>query len=350
MTTRHVWKSLVLAAGLLFARGVTANAQTVWVRDMTPGATGELTLGGDKVSTGTADSSGLVQMTVPDGRVTDAVSMHVYVEECGNLRRVILGQEAFQPPATDSLCQRFPITGLFDVHPDTTFVVNATGTHAVLIRQGPAYAEWLHPVLDSNGNVKISHEPLPTGLMIGAGASLAKFGHVVSDACGDATACNGQDLRFSPSATLTLWATNFFGLEVGYFQPVDVTAAGTNTNLTFATALQSRIATGALKIGLPAGPVRFYVNGGVDYALTVQTTTQTVVASTKGEGGTQTLALKTKGVGIYFGGGFETWMGRRLAFYIDAGRAALKGNPATDSDQGKISDSILYGTFGLRFR
>ena len=350
MPIRHVWKSLVLAACLLLAGGAAANAQTVWVRDMTPGATGELMFGGERVSTATADASGLAQMALPAGKVTDAVTMHVYVEECGNLRRVILEDAASQPPPPDSLCQRFPITGLFEVHSDTTFVVNATGTHAVLIRQGPAYREWLHPVLDENGNVKISRDALPTGLMIGAGATGARFGHVVSDACGDASTCSGQTVKFAPSGALTLWATNFLGLEVGYIQPGDVSVSGTNTNLTFSTVFQSRIATGALKLGVQAGPVRFFANGGADYSVTLHTTTQSVTASTKGQGGTQTFALKTKGVGIYFGGGLETWMGRRLALYMEGGRAALKGSGAADADPGKISDSIIYATLGLRFR
>ena len=350
MTTRPVWKSLVLAAGLLLARGAAANAQTVWLRDMPPGATGELMFAGDKVSTGTADASGLVQMAVPAGKVTGAVTMHVYVEECGNLRRVILEDTASQPPPADSLCQRFPINGLFDVHSDTTFVVNATGTHAVLIRQGPAYREWLHPVLDESGNVKISRDALPTGLMIGAGATGAEFGNIVSNACGDATTCSGQSLKFAPSGAVTVWATNFLGLEVGYLQPADVSVSGTNTNLAFSTVFQSRIATGALKLGVQAGPVRLYANGGADYAVTLQTTTQSVAASTKGQGGTQTFPLKTKGVGIYFGGGLEAWMGRRLALYMEGGRAALKGSAASGSDQGNISDSIVYATLGLRFR
>lgn len=350
MTTRHVWKSLVLAAGLLLACGAAANAQTVWVRDMTPGATGELMLDAEKVSTGTADASGLVEMAVPAGKVSGAVTMHVYVEECGNLRRVILGEAASQPPPSDSLCQRFPVNGLFDVHNDTTFVVNATGTHAVLIRQGPAYREWLHPELDENGNLKITREQLPTGLMIGAGGSGTKFGSVVSDACGDATTCSGQTVKFAPSAALTVWATDFFGLEFGYIQPGDVSVSGTNTNLTFSTTFQSRVATGALKIGVQAGPLRFYANGGVDYAITQETTTQSVTPSTKGQGGTQTFELKTKGVGLYFGGGLEAWMSHRLGVYLEGGRAALKGSGPSGADQGSISDAIVYATLGLRFR
>src|SRR5262249_33327991 len=185
---------------------------------------------------------------------------------------------------------------------DTAFVVNATGTHAVLMREGPPYREWLHPVLDENGNVKITKEPLPTGLMIGAGATGAKFGHVVSDACGDAPTCSGDTAKLAPSAALTLWATNFFGLEVGYMQPGDLGISGTNTSLTFSSVFQSRIAPGALKLGAQAGPVRLFANGGVDYAVTEQTTTQSVGASTKGQGGSQTFALKTKGIGLYFGG------------------------------------------------
>lgn len=342
----------MLAGGLLLSGGLaTARAQTVWIREMTPGATGELTLGADKVATGTADASGLVQLAVPEGKVpAEGTTMRMFVEECGNLRRVMLGDQAFQPPAADTLCKRFPINGLFEVHPDTTFVVDSTGTHAVLIRQGPAYREWLHPVLDENGNVKISRDALPTGLMIGAGASLAKFGHVVSDACGDATTCNGQNVRFAPSATLTLWATNFLGLEVGYLQPADVNVSGVATNLTFSTLFQARVATGALKLGVQAGPVRFYGQGGVDYAVTLQQTTQTVLTSTKGQGGTQTFPLKTKGVGLYFGGGVETWTGSRLALYLEGGRAALKGSAASGTDNGSIKDSILYGTLGVRVR
>jgi hypothetical protein len=262
---------------------------------------------------------------------------------------VILGEEAFQPPATDTLCKRFPITGLFEVHPETTFVVDSTGTHAVLIRQGPAYREWLHPVLDENGNVMISREPLPTGLMIGAGATLARFGHVVSDACGDATTCSGSQVRFAPSAALTLWATNFLGLEIGYMQPADVNVSGNAANVAFTTVFQSRVATGALKLGVQAGPVRFFANGGVDYAVTLQQTTQTVAASTKGQGGTQTFPLKTKGVGLYFGGGIETWMSRRLAFYLEGGRAALRGS-GSETDNGSVKDAIVYGTLGVRFR
>jgi len=351
MIPRGALKSLALGIGLCLARGVgVASAQTVWLTHLAPGSNAELILGPDKVASGTADDSGLVQLAVQPAKPGNAAaSMRVYVEECGNLRRVILGDSVSQPPPTDSLCQRFTVPELFEVRSITTLVVDGTGSHTVLVRQGPAFKEWLHPVLTESGAVKSVREPLPTGFMLSGGVAGVKFSDVVSNACGDATSCSGSGWRIAPAAAATLWFNQLIAAEVAYMQPQDVTTSGTGTNLTFTNVFQSRIASAVGKIGVQAGFARLYAMAGGDYAITSSTTTQTVVASTIGQGGTQTFGLETRGLGLVWGGGMEAWLSRRLAIIAEGGRATLKGS-AVNNGQGSLDDALVFATVGARFR
>jgi len=348
---RHASKALLIAVGLCLARGgADADAQTVWVTHLMPGASAELMLGPDKVASGTADANGLVELTVKPPKPKDAVSsMRVYVDDCGNLRRVILEESVVQPPPTDGLCQRIAVPELFEVRSVTTFVLDAAGGRSVLVRQGPAFNEWLHPSLDESGALKSEREALPTGLMISGGAAGLRFSDVMSNACGDATSCTGEQGGIAPAAGATLWISQLIGAEVGYMQPRDLTATGTNTNLTFTNVFQSRVATATGLVGVQAGFTRLYAMAGVDYSIMSSTTTQTVTASAAGNGGTQTFGLETKGIGLLFGGGLEAWFNRRLALFAEGGHAALRGSPV-DNGQGSLDDSLLYVAVGGRFR
>jgi hypothetical protein len=353
MTIGKLWKPVALSVGLCLAVGLrAASAQTVWVRNAAPGSTAELMLNTDKVATGVADASGLVQLTIPPSFAKDkdaAADRHVYVEECGNLRRVLLVDVGLQPPPTDGLCQRTAIPALFETRSITTFVVDATGSHTVLIRQGPAFDAWLHPVLDESGNVKTVREPLPRGLMISGAATGAKFSDVVSVACGDASPCSGTQVKIAPTAAVTYWVTRFLAAEGTFMKPLDVHTSGSGTNYTFDSVFRSRIATVAGKLGIHAGPTRIYATVGADYADTTASTTQTVTPSPSKQGGTETFALKTQGWGLLWGGGMEGWLSQRLAIYAEGGRAALKGN-AVDNGDGALNDHLTFVTLGVRFR
>ena len=347
---RNRSRSLLFTVGLCLIGGGAANAQTVWVTHLMPGSSAELMIGADTVTSHTADATGLVELTVTPAKPKDAVAaMRVYIDDCGNLRRVILEESIVQPPPTDGLCQRIAVPDLFEVRSVTTFVVDATGSHSVLVRQGPAYDEWLHPVIDESGAVKAVREALPTGLMLSGGAAGVRFSDVMSNACGDAPSCSGQEGGIAAAAAATLWINSLIAAEVGYMQPRDLTASGTGTNLTFTNVFQSRIATATGKVGVQAAFARLYAMAGIDYAITSSTTTQTVVESATGKGGTQTFGLETRGAGLLFGGGMEAWFNRRLALFAEGGHAALKGS-AVNNGQGSLDDSILYATVGARFR
>jgi hypothetical protein len=273
--------------------------------------------------------------------------MHVYVDVCGNLHRVLLEDTAAQVPRAEALCQRSGGTDLFEVQSITTLVADATGGHSLRIRQGPAYAEWLRPVLDESGEVKHVREPLPAGLIVSAGAAGVKANDIGTNTCGDATSCTFESTRIAAAVGAAVWLNRFIGLEVGYMQPQDVKITGSNTNLAFTSVFQSRIARAVGEVGVQGGPARFYGMAGVDYAITQLSTTQTVAASAIGQGGTQTFALKTRGLGLLIGGGTEFWFGRRLALFAEAGRAAIKGS-AVDNGQGSVNDALLFATLGAR--
>jgi hypothetical protein len=352
MTIGKLWKALGLGIGLcVFAGAQTARAQTVWVRHATPGAPAELMLNANKVASGTADATGNVSLTVtpapPKDKETDA---HLYLESCGNLRRVLIVDVGATVPAPDSACRRTAVPDLFRTYAITTFVVDAApDNQSVLITQGPAFDEWLHPVVDEQGNLKSIKNALPRGLMVTAGATGLKYGNVFAVACGTAPTCSDQQMRLAPTVGATYWIFQFLAVEGTFTKPTDVQTTGSGTNYNFTSVFRARMVTVDGKIGYGFGPIRLYGIVGETHTNATASTTQITVASATGQGGTETFELKTAGWGLMYGGGIEGWFGDRLALYAEGGRASLNGAALNNGD-GSLSDNMIYATLGVRFR
>jgi hypothetical protein len=345
---------LALGVGLSMVAGTgVAGAQTVIVRNVAPGAPLELVLNAARVASAAADAQGTGTLVVPptDASKDATTERRVFVDECGNMRRVLLVDAGLPAPAADSLCARTAVPDLFEMRAITSLVVDgSTGRHTILIRQGPAPDEWLHPVVDEGGGSHIeSHrDPLPSGVILSGGLAGGRFGNVVSNACGtQTTSCSGGRTKGAVSAGAALWLTHFLGVEATYLKSQDVKTSGSGTNYTFDTVFQPKILILDGKLGVQAGPVRFYGFAGADRTWATFSTTQTVTGSVGVQGGTETLALKTAGWGFVAGGGMDIWTGKLLAIYMEGGRAALKG-PAVDKGDGSLDDHLTFVGLGLR--
>src|SRR5262245_47212125 len=141
------WRLLTLAAGLSVSVGVrAAMCQTVVVRGAAPGTTVELMLNASQVGAATADAGGDATLTfsVAASLNKSQTDVHVFVDTCGNLRRVLVVESGRQPPAPEGACDRRGVPDLFVVRAVTTFVVEVGGLSPVVwIRQGPAPTSWL---------------------------------------------------------------------------------------------------------------------------------------------------------------------------------------------------------------
>jgi hypothetical protein len=279
-----------LALGLCAALGVcSAAAQTVYIRNAAPGAPLELALNANRVATATADAQGAGSLAVPpSGDPKDPeVDRHVYVDVCGNMRRVMLVDVGLQPPSSDSLCQRTEVPDLFAMHANSSLVIDASAARpTILIRQGPPPDSWLHPRVEGT---RTERRRLPAGLIVSGGVTGVRFGNVESVACGTADTCSGNDTRGALTGSASFWLTQFLAVEASYLRPQEVTTSGSGTNYTFNSIFQSQVLTLSGKIGVRAGPVRFYGLAGADHTWSTASTTQTVTPASTG--GRETFAL-----------------------------------------------------------
>ena len=70
------------------------------------------------------------------------------------------------------------------------------------------------------------------------------------------------------------WFSKFVSAEGGYFKPPDLTIEGSGQGYRFDSFLEPHLFYGAGKIGVPAGPVRFYFKAGFNYHRAESGTTQ----------------------------------------------------------------------------
>jgi len=352
------WRPLALLAAFTVAVSVgVGTAQTVIVKNAPPGSPIELVLNAATIGSAVAAPAGeatlAVDLSKHVGRSeTDA---NVYVDVCGNLRRVLLVERGLQPPPQGENCSRREIPGLFLVRGVTTMVVDVAGAIPMMwLRQGPVPPEWLVQGQDRPSEAK-PWGPLPAGLVLFGGGGFAKFSDAVALACGTVSPCTGNDSRVTYAVGAAYWFTRFLAAEATYVKPANVTANGSGDTFRFDSSLDARVLTVTGMVGVPLGPVRLYGQAGANYHRATSSTTETIddVTVTLDDvtetipGGTQTFEMKTAGWGWLFGGGLEAWVVPSLAIYAEAGRAALKG-AARDGGEGAIDDRVTFMLIGAR--
>ena len=334
------WRPLVIAAVVSVTVGVgVARAQTVVVTNAPQGSTVELVLNGTAVGSAKVDSAGFA--TIPVNLVTQLkkreTDVYVYVETCGDARRVIMAERGQQPAAAPSDCDRRDM-GLFLLRRVSTVVVNAGGpTPTVLLVQGRFDPRDPRPIRPWNS--------APTGLILTGGGGLMRFSDVESIACGDVTDCSGGGFKPGYTVGATYWITPYAGAEVSFVRPAEITVDGAGTGFEFASSFDVRVLTIAGKGAVPAGPVRVYGKGGGSFQQATFTTTQTDTDAATTEERTQTFELKTEGWGWLFGGGIEVWIKRNLGVYAEATFLKLKGSPV-DNAEGTLNDRIMSIVIG----
>jgi hypothetical protein len=355
------WRPLafVAALNLTVVVGVT-TAQTVMVTKAPRGATIELALNAATIGTATADNTGKATLPVnlsSRGGRTEA-DVQIFVDVCGNLRRVLLVEPGLQPQPQQIGCTRRELAGVFLMRQVTTMVVEVTASApAVWLRQGPVPTQWLG---EESGRIssKKLRRPSPRGLVLFGGGGPASFAYATSVACGNVENCSGEDSRLAYTGGVTLWVFPFLGAEASYTKPADVTASGSAGSYRFDNSLSSSLVTVGGKVGLPLGAVRLYAQAGADRHEATSTTTQTIddraytdIDGNAGTltGGTQTFVLRTSGWGLSYGGGIEVWVSRKLGIYAEFERAKLLG-PSRDGDPGRIDERVTSFRLGLRIR
>jgi hypothetical protein len=347
---QHPFRLPALALLLAATFGVRlTTAQTLIVRSAPAASTIELALDSGRVASATADKDGDATLKVPPQGAE--IEAQLYVDACGALVRVLLVRLRPGPPQPG--CTRSEIGSVFIVRPITTFVVDLDGTSASAhVTQGPPPREW---VARGEAAAKASRNwgAPSNGLALSGGAGFSTFNRAVTVACGD-TICDSSNFGLAFAATADYWFKRFIAAQASYIRPADVTAIGSGTNFRFSSALETRILTVGAKVGGAAGPARMYGIAGLNYHEATSTTSQTTDSTTvvvNGvtqtiPGGTQSYAQQVKGWNWVFGGGFELWFSRAVAFYTEVNVVKLKTSPSVG--EGGLDDRALLAIAGAR--
>jgi hypothetical protein len=197
---------------------------------------------------------------------------------------------------------------------------------------------------------------VPTGVVVFGGGTLLSFRDIVSVQCGDVTDCTGKNPRFGVTVGADLWVTRFLAAEAAYVRPANVKVTGSGDGYRFNSAFDAHLFTVAAKIAAPIQIVRLYGLAGANYHRATSKLSETIDAKTITVDdvqqtipeGTMSSSLKTQGWGWLFGGGMEVWPGSKVALYLEANFARVKGN-AVKGQQGQFSDRETALLFGLRF-
>lgn len=345
------WRPLALAAAFTVIVGVgAASAQTVIVRQAPPGAKIELVLNTTPAGSAAASAAGdaTIPFNVGAAATKPEMDAFIFVELCGERRRVLLIERASQGPPEDADCERRDIPGLFLVRRNSTIVVNIGATPpTVLLVQGNYDLNPSGPGRFWGGT--------PTGLVLFGGGGLTKFRDVGLVFCGEVSPCNTSDNGLGYGGGIAYWFSPYVAAEGSYMKLGKAKADGSGTNFRFDSFLDAVAVTAVGKIGVPAGAVRIYGLVGTIYTNATFGTSQTQDDRTVTiggveqtiEGGTQNLELKTAGWGWTFGGGLEAWFTRSFGMYAEVTRSGLKGS-ASDDQEGTMDDGLTAVMVGAR--
>ena len=340
---------LTLAAAVILILAGRASAQTVLVRNAPPDSTIDVALNADPAGSGKADARGIATIPINMSKAlnkseTDA---QIYVDVCGEVRRVVIAERAVVLPSPDSGCTRRDMGGIFLIRNVSTLVVDfGAATPTLLLRQGYVSPE-----------PKRVYGP-PSGLVLFGGGGLSMLANETSYACGTATTeCSRDDMGLGFGVGASFWIGPYIGAEGSFLRPAKGTATGSGASYTFDSEFDSELYTVAGMIGAPVRTVRIYGKVGANYHRATFRTTQVnqdITVDVDGvpqtfEGGNQVYWVKTAGWGWLFGGGLEVWMAPRFGIYGEVTRAALKGK-ALDDEQGETEERATTFFAGIRLK
>jgi hypothetical protein len=359
---RVSWRPLALAAAFIatIVAG-PASAQTVTVTKAPPGVSIQLVLDTTTVATATADEKGIATLGVDLKKQRDKTEtdVRIFVDLCGQARRVTLVESGYQPDQAAPGCTRHEIFGVFYLRPITTLVVNVSAeAQGVWIAQGPAPLRWLgNEVAGGSAEQTGSALYVPNGFHIFGGGGFGKYSTAVDVSCGVNTTCTGRGTRLAGQVGFDYWITSNLAIAGYYLRSANPATAGSGPGYAFTSSLASNVAVVTGKVGVPFGKMRLYAQGGVTHTWATLTTTETVadrVVDVNGTiittpGGTQTFTQPTRGLGWTLSGGSEFWWRRSMAFYVEFGRAGLRGASVRGGDAA-LDDAMLYTMAGFRFR
>ena len=359
---RVFWRPLALAAAFIATMMAgPASAQTVTVTKAPPGASVQIVLDTTPVATATADDKGIATIGVDlqKQRNKTETDVRIFVDLCGQARRVTLVEPGYQPDQAAPGCIRHEVFGVFYLRPITTLVVNVSEeAQGVWISQGPAPLRWLgNEVAGGSAERTGSALSVPNGFHVFGGGGLGRYSNAIVDACGVNNECTGTPTRLAGQVGFDYWINSNVAFAAYYLRSANPATAGSGSGYAFTSSLASNVAVVAGKVGVPFGKTRLYVQGGVTYTWATLTTNETVadrVIIVNGvtqiiPGGTQVLTTPTRGMGWTVGGGSEYWWRRSMAFYVEVGRTTLRGSGVGGSD-GSLADAVLYAVAGFRFR
>jgi hypothetical protein len=332
---------LPLAAALILTLGVgVASAQTVIVKNAPAGSNIELVLNATTIESAKADAEGVARLGVNLSKnvnktQTDA---QIFVDVCGDVRRVYIAERGVQPAPQESGCARRDMGGLFLIRDVSSILIDVgPASPTLMLRQGP-----------------ISLDPprtwtAPTGLVLFGGAGLAKTRDAAVAACGTLTECSASGYGLSYTVGAAYWVTPFLAAEASYLKPAEMEAEATLETYRFTTSFDTELLNIVGKVGVPVGIVRPYGQVGGTYFRGTFSTNQTNTVGT--ESTAQSYWQRTGGWSWTFGGGLEVWVAPAFGIYGELGWSSLKGTPLDpDEGEGTTDDRLTQFMFGARIR
>jgi hypothetical protein len=349
---RVFWRPLAVAAALSVACGVgRASAQTVIVANSKPAASIQLVFNLATVGSASTDKTG--KATLPVKRSgTAETDVHVFVDACQALTRVLLLERGLLPEAVAAECERREIPGWYLVRSSTTLVVDLRGTEPkVWVTQGSAPEAWLGP----GAAAAPSERDVPSGLVLGIGGGFQRFEQEILVTCGNAASCSGSRYKPALMGAVDFWMKSFLGAEVSYYLPMKVKASGSGNGYTFNSELGLESLNFVGKAGIPFRNARVYAMGGGTWHRAIRKTTETINpydvtidgATVTIPGGSQTLQMKTQGWGWLLGGGLEVWASRKWGLYVEGGRAVYQGKEVNGAE-GLLDERVMYVYGGVK--
>lgn len=335
MFAERIARAVAIGAALFVAGAGVATAQTVIVRKAPQGSTVEVMVKGAAAGTATVNSGGdaVVSVNLFDRAEKAETDAYLFVDVCGEVRRVLIVERGDPVPPRTSDCQRHDLPGLFLVRRVSSLVFDvSTPAPTVLLRQG-SYS--LKPPR--------VWKPAPTGLVVFGGAGFGRFRDAAINACGGVEGCSGDDSGTALTAGAAYWLVKWLAAEASYMRPAKAEATVTTDTYEFDTVLDAEIVNIAAKIGVPIGPTRIYGNIGTSWHRALNKTTQT--------SGTivDTFDVQTEGWGWMWAAGFEAWLASSFALYGEGGSIILKGTPV-NVQEGGMDERVNFVVGGFRVR
>jgi hypothetical protein len=351
---RRPWRPLVAAVLSVFVIPAIARAQTLIVRNAPANAPIEVTLNAAVVGKATGDAAGdaRIPVTLLPTREELEVSVHLAVDSCGDLRRIVLAERTTVVPPPAVGCDRRDVPGTFVMRRITTLVIDVAKTEpAVLISQGPPPASWLR---DDARMGRLIDATAP-GLTLSGGVSFLGFRDIVGVNCGNVAPCKATDYRPSFSVGATYWLKRGLAADVVYMRSGGTTAAASDEDFRFDSEFETEVITIGSTFGVPVTKVRPYGRLAFAYHIAKNSVTQTLDDTTVTIDGvevvipsvTSTFIHRSGGWGVLGGAGIEFWWKPPFGIYVEAGLTKLMSKDL-DGGQTEFDDRMTFLLAGGR--